>query len=421
MAAPRIVIRTMINRRDSAVSLLLAGVLRKMGCKVRICSQRDFVRTLKYWKPHVAIGNARGVGRQVKQVAPQTKTVFWDGEGVNIPEYSAGATFAKFPDLLDSYDRFLLWGKWSYDDFFKVVPGADKSKVTIVGNPNLDLASFLPQRLRVGKKSNSIGVLTRFRLLNFHDGTSALTRLPNEFNLEAIKAQSDDFIALIRSIREILSKTDLEVVVRPHPLERVQTYEENKAFWFGEHASRVSVDSSLSIAEFAARQRALVTPTSTSFLQAYLLQVPVIDISVLGKTENYSLDGDLATQWLGAAMQPASLNDLVDLVQSRIDVKYNEKIEHQLEYYCDYSKGQSSILRAALAIMSLVKSTTETGFFIPEYIVELIDRIAVLRMKNKVHNHLNFYYKSGIHSAPQGYHEMLDEILNTMPHQKNST
>lgn len=415
MGKLRIVIRAFTCRRDVAPAELLARVLSRLGCDVLVTSMRDFERTLHLWKPHAAVVNTPGQAMRVKSVAPDVVTVWIEGEGFLPDAYSHALTLSKQLELFRAADLVLLWGQVVYDQICTALAGEDIGKIKIVGNPKLDLVRYLPDRLKIGKSARSVGVVCRFPGVNHHEGRMPIKHLPNPGNLARITDQAKGFVAVIDSIRAILSQTDFSVSLRPHPNEQLDSYARYLPFWFGaDGEQRVSVDGSLDFASWAAGQQALLSPSSTSFLEAYLLNVPVINLDYIAGTvdANRSYDEMVAT-WQSGGIMPADVDELCSILKEGVPAPSRiAAIDEQLANYCDCSLGKPACLRAAQAILQKLQVASPTNrLHFPAFALDIMGELSFRRAMRINPLHHNFNYCRSYHSIPDHYDEMVAAIM----------
>ena len=95
MFKKRVVIRAFTLRRDLLISYILKKILEKNDYVVEICSSRNFIRTVKFWKPHIIILNTVTQIDRCKQIIPDSKIIIWPGEGANRKSASDPAIIKK--------------------------------------------------------------------------------------------------------------------------------------------------------------------------------------------------------------------------------------------------------------------------------------------------------------------------------------
>lgn len=412
----RILIRAFTCRRDVAPMLPLKVMLEKMGCEVIIAGIRNFNTTIRLWKPHAVVINTLGKIDEIRAVYPDTKVVFFDGEGFHGPKENSNAVWwANNLSWYTGLDLVLLWGQRVIDECKEELPqDVDFTKMHVVGNPKLDLVRYLPEKLLKNKERNSVGVVCRYPNINDHQGTPTIRTLPNPGNIESIINQCYSFNATINCIKEILEKTDLNVSIRPHPSEQLESYRQYKKLWFGKNASRVNIDDNLFFPEWAIQQKALISPTSTSFLEAYLLDIPVINTDAIGNNEEYSQNYCEETkQWQGAAFLPKTIDELCKILQqNKIDVPKDESIEKQLDEQCSWHLPGSSCKKAAkLMVEMLGKSNFKPVFHYPKWLLALRDEVSYRRNCKVNPLHPNFNYKEGYHKVSVYLDEMCEKAM----------
>ncbi|MGE0613667.1 MAG: hypothetical protein AB7O70_15100, partial [Hyphomicrobiales bacterium] len=223
MSRPRIAIRAFTCRRDAAPAELLAQVLRKLGCDVLVCSMRDFNRTLKLWRPHVAVVNTPGQAGKVRKVDPDVAIAWLDGEGFLPPEFAHAVTFSKDSEMFRASDLALVWGRKVRDELCEAFP-EEAAKVHVVGNPAYDLIRYR-DRGGHGASRRSVGIVMRFGTINNHSGIPPTRTLPNPGNLDRVLVECRSFVGAVEGVRHILRYTEFMVSLRPHPLELIESYE----------------------------------------------------------------------------------------------------------------------------------------------------------------------------------------------------
>lgn len=413
----RIAIRAFTCRRDIASAALLASLLEVEGCSVLVTSTRDFEATLKLWKPHVAVVNTPGQARRVKTVAPEVQTIFLEGEGFLPDEWSHALHFSQDKELFRAMDLILLWGQRVRDEIVKALPEEKNEHICVVGHPAYDLIRFRTETAKYDPKCKSIGVVMRFNSINYAEGTSLIRTLANPGNLERVTVQCQAFVGLINCIRVLLQKTDFRISIRPHPLEQVDSYQEYISRWFGpEFAQRIEIDDSLSFPYWAVRQRAILSPTSTSLIEAYLLKVPVVNVDALCGTDEYNRDyAEMSHDWQAAGLSPQTIPDLVELLQKNLpEVTPNSAIERQLIEYCDFDKDRSAALAAAQHIVHHARQSGPPGGpRLPTFLVDLMDRIRFYKACRRNPLHPNLNYRRGHHALPADLDEIVQNILRS--------
>ncbi len=395
---------------------VLAGILEKNGCEVIIASVRDFAKTIRWWNPHATVINTPSVAKQVKNNAPNAKIIFLDGEGYKIPEKSRAKWWMENREEFELLDEILVWGKSVLEDFERESGVLSSEKVHIIGNPKLDLVRFLPEIMKKKGETNSLGLVCRFHSINHHAGIPGIRMLATDLNnLQRMVSMVYAWEATLRALHAILERTDFRVSIRPHPSESVEGYKEFVIPYLPkEWRARVTVDETLDFASWALKQKALVSPTSTSFLEAYLLKIPVANLDKISNTEEYNKGrAQVASQWQKGGYLPGSLEELCDLLKGDMEpTGTNPEIEKQLDVFCNWNSGKSACKRAAeIIIESIASYNPPTRVRVTKMLIEKVDNISFKRACRSNRLHPNFNYKKGWHSFPSHLSALINNCI----------
>jgi len=412
---PRVLIRAHSARRDVAPLALFQKILERMRCSVMLTSGGSFTRALRFWKPHVAIVGTFGNAKNIKSVAPKTKIIVLDQEGIRNPKNRHAIQIMAQPELVANVDLGLFWGEKIIQEFEEIAPHLDRRNLHVVGYPKLDLVKYLPERFKTSKNNHSLGVVCRFPNINPYNAQVLIRTLPNPDNVEKNIAQIQAFVAMIKVLRVILERTDYKISIRPHPQEQSDSYKQYIRLWFGkEKEDRISIDESIDFAAWAAAQRVLLSPSSTSFLEAYILRVPVINLDAIATTFEYNRGyASVVAEWQEGCLLPKNMDELCEILEEEHSAFLPcISIEKQLESYCDGNSKESACLRAArLTKKLLVEHEHSFQLHWPKAFVDFLDGISFRRNMRKDSLHHNFNYRRGYHHIPPHFDEMADTIL----------
>lgn len=410
----RVVIRAFTCRRDVAPMEVLKRLLERRGCEVILTNTRNFDVTVRLWKPDAIVVNTLG-NVMIKEQYPDSKVIFYSGEGFHGPNDSHAKIWLETPEYFENMDLALVWGSEIKKECEERLPAnTDFSKIRIAGNPKLDLIKFLPDRLKSNKK-NSVGFIGRFPKLNDHLGRTIMKFLVSDFQLEESIVQCKSAHAMIGIAQKILEQTDLNISIRPHPHEQIETYPECVRTWFDKkYHHRVEIDDSLFLPTWIAEQKAVLSPTSTSFLEAYMLDVPVINLDYLSGIVQFNQDYiSFTKEWQEAALMPKTFEDLLALLNDKeaLKVKEDAAIEKQLATFSNKDASSSACLNAATEIMNLLNANPQKNVVhVPLPIVDLWDEISFRRNMWQNDRHQNFCYRRGYHKIPAYVDEIIDNI-----------
>tara|TARA_Y100000022_G_scaffold199933_1_gene213681 strand:+ start:683 stop:1942 length:1260 start_codon:yes stop_codon:yes gene_type:complete len=413
MFKPRAVIRAFTCRRDVASAMLLAKCLEHMNFNVIISSVRDFERLLKLWKPEVAITNIISGSYHIKKINPKIKTVFIDGEGILPESYKHHYGFKKNENYLKAIDLILLWGPQVFNEMKNNFPQYNFNNMHVIGYPALDLIKYAKKQTSQ-KKSKTIGFAMRSPYINEHLGRSVIRVLGNEGYLPRIIADCKGFKTTLDTIKLVLNNTSFDVSIRPHPYEQINSYNDYKKNWFGDHADRIKIDETLSFSEWASKQKVIISTSSFSVLQSYLLKKVTVNIDYLADIheQNKSYDKVYET-WQNSCYTPKSNNELLNVLKKG-NLKFikNQKLDDQLRIFCNWHKKGSANWKAAFHISDLVKNFRINIFSrLPTFMVDIIDNYSFWKACKKNKLHPNYHYKKGYHKPVENINTMLKNIL----------
>lgn len=411
MSEYRIIIRAFTLRRDIASSTILARLLERAGAEVIIASGRDFNRLLKHWNPDAVLINTVGQIRRCAELTPNTSIILWPGEGAQPLPSSDATQLAKWPDAYDRLDLALLWGPRNLDFFAQTLPDKDHGKLIMCGNPRLDMVKFNPDLFNVEKRT--IGFIGRFHSLNRYNAIPAIFSLQYPEKRNGVLWQVESFVATIALVHRIIEDTDYTISIRPHPLEAPEGYDFVNE---GPFAGRVEIDNSFDIADWTARQRVIVTPSSQSFYESYVLGTPTIQVDPLSNTTDLirQLTPYAAMSQL-VGYQPESYDDAIELIKRDPPPPpmQHDDVDAHLEEFHDWSAEMSSIARASDAIMEhLSQRKRPPGLSMPKAVMQLWDRISFARVHRRDPLHQNFNYHESYHVIPEYYETVVENIVN---------
>ena len=388
----RVLIRAFTLRRDLSTSYLVKGYLETKNCEVRISSVREFNFFLKYWQPHLVIINTVGVIKNVHNINPKCLIVHWPGEGAEDDNTCDAALLKNNLEAFERLDLILAWGKLGKNQFIKTFKKEKCSKVIVTGNPRLDLVKFLDKK----NQSKNLGFICRFNSLNHASGQSTLFSLRNAkiSNYESIISQMDGFMLMMEAYYFALKKTSHNISIRPHPLESVTRYK--KDVFNDNLKGRVSIDESLDLSEWIASLKCSITPLSSSFIEHYLLKVPMICTDAISGNIDY-IKSIQPTTALGIEVSnvPKNKHDLFDMLEQKdiMKPKKNDKIEELLTYAHNFNKNVSAVKAGCDQILNLLKKRAPN--LTPKFNKKICDAIDYLRVfksikSNSYHLEINY-------------------------------
>ncbi|MBD22925.1 MAG: hypothetical protein CL572_04610 [Alphaproteobacteria bacterium] len=411
----RILIRAFTARRDVMSSLVLKKILEKKKCEVIVSSIRQFEMAIKLWKPNLIIINVPSLVKYVKNISQGSLVALIPGEGAEQDEFSFASQWKKFnKEHRECADLIFLWGKGSYDECKKKIPDFCGSKYIVVGNPKLDSVKYQKKN---NKKNNVIGMACRFPTINQHSGLpyAMISLQPNvpvtSQNLTLTSVYS--FKTMMEAIKVILEKTDKNISIRPHPLEAIETYYEHVIGFFDQKfRSRISIDKSLCLAEWLNNIDIMVSSTSTSIVEAELLKKPIISLDKISKTTKLNSQESSYSPFLqGCCLIPKNFSEFLLFLNKKKKKIINKKFFSFLKEFHGWPFKQSSNYLIAHEIKKILnKNIKKKIFFLPKFLIELVDLYLFYRemKKNRLHWNCNYHHKS--YPTPNYLNSMIQSI-----------
>ncbi|RPI79168.1 MAG: hypothetical protein EHM45_03930 [Desulfobacteraceae bacterium] len=428
MKKHRIVLHAMTLRRDFPSWYILKGLLENLGAAVVITSVRNYIRTIRYWRPHIVVYPNASKTTPIIEAFPRSKFIMYSGEGGESKTTLNESYFINHPDHYRRMDKILLWGQNTFNLMLEIAKEkgqedlsrefSSDGRIEIVGHPRLDVCRFWPTTQKGNNRS--IGLAGHFFTLNCFDGRSALHfAFQGKRHYENMDAEVRTLGLYLDLIDFIVKETNFNVSIRPYPLEAPKQYFAAKGSPKGEFVNpdfrgRINIDSSLDFASWASKQDLIVTSVSTLVTEAYLLNVPVVYIDRL--SGNYSLfcsRNDVNRILSEIVPQAGSFEELCTFVREPFKVPLNKsKINPFWENYYDLKHTESFLMKAAYIIHhEAEKGHHDSLPIIPLSFLKRIDDLHFYMACLRNPHHPNFNYKEGYHNLPFQYNEVIKKIF----------
>lgn len=408
----RVLIRAFTLRRDVGWAILVKKILEAKGASVCIASSRNFSLIMRLWKPHIVVVNTVGQLENSLHEAPNSRLIFWPGEGGESWEVSDAKMMVSRSGVFEKLAAIFAWGDVAMEQYRRAFSDIPLDKVIQCGNPRLDLVKFFPKRLL---ETSSIGFATRFNSLNHADGRPTLYTLTNPGNLDSVVAQSKGFLGFLDAVKTILDNTDYLISIRPHPLEAPEFY---RRYVQSLNPARISIDVGFDFLIWQKRQRVVITPTSSIGIELYILKTPLVSIDALSETEGGSSPVTAHTEFLGAryAFMPKNREELLELVEagvaSKIKISEDSETDRFLKRVHDWPRDHSSILKGCESILSIASENHEVPRgWLPKTILRTLDVIDIGMGKIHLLHRDDNNFRDGFHHIDKIYDEIVAEIM----------
>jgi len=410
----RVVLRGHVLRRDGAALLVLKNLLKRKGCQAFITNSSNHLKTVKVWKPHVVLENVARKAKYGFKLSNKSKFILLSSEGIKNKIYED--YMEKNHNYLNYFDKICCWGPMSFEILRSILPQKDHKKLFVVGGIRLDLVNFKTHEFKRNEKS--IGFVGRFSRLNSPLGPT-IKRIRAQRSLDLVINEAKMFYTFINIIEYLIHKTEYTINIRPHPGEDPDGYNDiKKAF-----GNRIKIDKSLDIADWINKQRCLVTPASTSFAEAFLLKIPIINIDKLAgvqyeKTIISAPRGKSIAVKTGeqhvyeVSKQPESLDELLYLINKPPSVSINEETENFLKDNFNWGHG-SALLKMANIISNEAKKNKDVSrIHLPKIIIDIYCWIRFLVERKRNPAIVNYSYNSFYHKKPDHLNDITRQILD---------
>ena len=413
---PRVFIRVHSVRRDAGYNLILKEILESFGFEVFLGCTRNINFCLTFWKPDIVIISTFKLAKFIKKKCPSAFLIFLEGEGFQVNDDDRANYCFKHKTEFDLYDLFLLWGDAQLEGFRKFKKLINIDKIFVVGNPKVDLASFLPIN-EIKHKRKSLGFLCRFTSINHHEGIPVIRNLEKKKQMDYAIMLLKSYHTIHKSILFLLKNTEYKISIRPHPTEALNTYYKYVIPSFGsQYKDRIEIDKNMFVTDWMIRQKMIFCPSSTAFIEAYIMKIPVVNLDNISGVSSYSKSWSQTTaEWLGASLCPFSHEELLKLVKKNKFVTKSLKIDKQLNQICNFDKNESSLLRVANLVKAKFKKKKIHNFAISSFILKKVDDFLFKRIMKINSLHTNFSYKSGFHKNPIYLNKFVHKILKSKP------
>jgi surface carbohydrate biosynthesis protein len=406
----RVVIRAFTLRRDVANAAIFAKILERQGCEVFIACARNFDWVVRHWKPHAIVLNTVGRVMKTRKLVPDSLIFHQPAEGSEFLEQSDAMLFKKHANSFDEVAGVFVWGRVPLSYYDQVMPDCDRSKLHVCGNPRLDMLKFNQPLPNNQKGSKSIGVVSRFTQINDHQGAPTSHFLMRPWNLPRVIRECIGFHVSMRFVERILKETDYSVSWRPYPLEASGTYKTYPKSLLG---NRFEIDDTLDFANWASRHRFIVSQVSTTFVEPYLLGIPLISLDrVIDSHGSENKWDGYVSQDAGAL--PKTLDEAMEVIKADPVPKPPkvESVERVLDECHGYHDAGSALKRSADIIMRrLGEKKFPSDRHWPRPLVDARDWLSFGRAMWKDTFHANMNYKSSYHPLPRYFDDIVDNIM----------
>lgn len=330
-----------IKNREFDSRLYLASKFLEQGIPCVIGNKAEVTQfCCNAGKPYVYIAKSASLNayRKIKESGGKF-TVLDEEGGVYFKDYEGTLDLRNPAEVFEHIDLYFSWGTIQRDFLLKNREISDEEKIVVTGNPRFDLSKveFSQYHLRTSGVDSQfpngyILVPTRFKRYNHQlgdDGQSRFVSHMKKNKAELVKKnrlyseqrnkrdrdyQKELFAYFVEAVQTLAEKMPEEtLVVRPHPAENKQRYEEIFSSFKNVYILRDG-----SILEWIAKAKVVVYHDCTTGIEAMFHGVPSISYTPI-------FDEDII-QWLPvmAGYRISELSTLVDVI-SRYVIQKEDK------------------------------------------------------------------------------------------------
>jgi surface carbohydrate biosynthesis protein len=302
---PVVVLHVDSLRREYPSAWMLARRFKQAGCRVILTSRISTIPLLRFFTPDVLVLShpfSLPVALLDQVLSRGVQVYVNEAEGALEDEAAISSTY---PAGFTDYSRFagvFVWNTWSRE-WLAVNRRMDPSRIHPVGS----IRNVLIEHMRSRPAAHTVGILSRFEIVNTFDGRHAFQNLltvdPEDdrqrwyFDRCAIDAEA---FAIVAKLIGRVTACGVPVSIRPHPNENVSSYR----LLCDRFGPLVTIDASYDLTEWLSRVSVVVGPTSTAYTEAYLARIPIVTTE---KIQRCHYTSTARTQVMDAFSQAAHL------------------------------------------------------------------------------------------------------------------
>lgn len=384
-----------VKVRELDAKLLLAYYALKEGFTVIVGEHKMVEKAAQLYPPGIFFskGYPHGYRKRVITNAEKFnhKIVELDEEGLLLYDKEKYIRDRMRPDMLNKVSQEYCWGNFQKDLIAKTYP-TQKEKCKVVGNPRFDLLHPKFQQIyrkQVDEIKKQYGpfilVNTRFPLYNSIKGkkTGNLNEVSNY-----IKELYYHFIDMVKEVCQQFP--NLNVVIRPHPGENIQTYKKALDSYKNAYVLREG-----NAVNWLSASNCMIQNGCTTSIEAFLLKKPIISFLPLASSFDVALPNEMGEK-------VENISDLISLI--RKEELYKKDYQHQskarielLEKY--YTPGEKFSYQSIIDFMQELETDPAD--------MKSMEQPNLKREKNKKLMHM---FPSLSETEIHGFFRKIDEI-----------
>jgi hypothetical protein len=412
-------------RREKSISCLIKNVLEKIGYNVFLTSRRN-LRLLsiglftKIFRPSSIILSHVGgtfTKDELYKMSQKSSLFLLMPEGfvddVNLE--------LAFPIDFDYrvFSAIFVWGNHVKNWLIKN-RNLSKDKIVVAGFHRFDLYGlhddFLDE-LTSKTSKKSIGFIGELCTIDTFDKRNLLAEIVGSIDIwyDVIGCVSDQVKILVlysKIFDYVYKKTDYIMSYRPHPNESV----DSKNLFKSKYGDRFSVSVEEDFNSWVLSQDIIISPASTSYVDAYILGKPVISIRKAINAGKWDPSMVTATEAFDEyAYTPNDFKELVDLLTvDNLKPRESKKTQDILRDYYDWPRDDyvtEEIVKTVMKYNPIKKHNIVGKLLIKFLSIADYYFFTLRRLKDKKKVEVFYNYNSHYHKCPEYVKTLSDKIV----------
>ena len=427
-------------RRDAPISCLIKNVLEKMGYNVFLTSRRN-VRLLsisfftKIFKPSsIILSHVPGsfTKDELHELSKRSNLFLLMPEGF----FNDIALEKVFPLDFDHnlFSAIFVWGEYTKKWLIKN-RNISEDKIVVAGFHRFDLYglhdNFIGKSPPAKTSKKHIGFIGRLGGIDVFDKRSIVRSIVESVEDESkgishlnlvdeIRDEASSFFLYVQIFDYIYHNTDYMMSYRPHPNENV----DSKILLKSRYKDRFLLSAEEDYNSWILSQDVIISPTSTSYVDAYILGKPVISIDRIINASKANAALEIAIETFNEyAYAPSTFEELIDLLLAKdLKPRKSEKTQDILRDYYDWPRDNYSTVDIVKTVMKhdSVKKHNIGGKLLIKFL-SIADYcfFTLRRLRDKNNLEVRYNYNSYYHKYPEYIKKLSEKIVARLKSARN--
>jgi len=412
----RILLHSMIFKRDLGTIYILANLLENLGCECFIANNTNYMSIIsKLWNPHAVLYVTLSRTKGLRQYFPHAKLFLYSAEAGDGKKLSRELPIIEDEFLFNTISRVYLWGNsvkeillerrenLGSSNFLWKMEDSVRDKFIVAGNPHLDKIKYAQPLNDIHKhKKIKIGFIGKFNYINKKRSDRLLRIIlnynPNDPNFELGTNQMLFQIKLLSCYCYIIEKLgckDYSFSIRPYVAEELDSYSKSRTVMNG----KLEIDNSIDFSTWVSQQDILIGSISTTIAQIAMAKKTFIALDLLNDSKLRDYQRNIIPTMKENC--PENYEELFYIIENFKEFRLpSPSLKIILDSYYNFNKKDSVLLTVAQDIVkNIEKENVTRNMRIPENIFNLISYFNVRYneiVKAKHHKKSYSYFNSGM-------------------------